>query len=60
MRGIHPAALYRLPVRIYRFDVPTFDQGIEPHPIDGVPVRIYSVARWEPLGPWQHGRSSKI
>ena len=33
------------PVRIYRFDVPTFDQGIEPHPIDGVPVRIYSVAR---------------
>jgi predicted transcriptional regulator of viral defense system len=33
------------PVRIYRFDAPTFDQGIEPHPIDGVAVRIYSVAR---------------
>jgi predicted transcriptional regulator of viral defense system len=33
------------PVRIYRFDVQTFDQGIESHPIDGVPVRIYSVAR---------------
>jgi predicted transcriptional regulator of viral defense system len=33
------------PVKIYRFDVPTFDQGIESHPIDGVPVRIYSVAR---------------
>ena len=33
------------PVKIYRFDVPTFNQGIEPHPIDGVPVRIYSVAR---------------
>src|ERR1700736_5983527 len=33
------------PVKIYRFDVPTFDQGIEPRPIDGVPVRIYSVAR---------------
>ena len=33
------------PVKIYRFDVPTFDQGIEVHRIDGVPVRIYSVAR---------------
>ena len=33
------------PVRIYRFDVPTFDQGIEVHPIDAVPVRIYGVAR---------------
>src|ERR1700722_1599213 len=33
------------PVRIYRFDAPTFDQGIEPHAIDGIPVRIYSVAR---------------
>jgi predicted transcriptional regulator of viral defense system len=32
-------------VRIYRFDVTTFDRGIEPHPIDGTPVRIYSVAR---------------
>jgi predicted transcriptional regulator of viral defense system len=33
------------PVKIYRFDVPTFDQGIEMHPIDGAPVRIYGVAR---------------
>jgi predicted transcriptional regulator of viral defense system len=33
------------PVRIYRFDAPTFEQGIEPHAIDGIPVRIYSVAR---------------
>src|ERR1035438_10199304 len=33
------------PVKIYRFDVPTFDHGIEMHPIDGVPVRIYGVAR---------------
>ena len=33
------------PVKIYRFDVPTFDRGIEMHPIDGVPVRIYGVAR---------------
>jgi predicted transcriptional regulator of viral defense system len=33
------------PVKIYRFDVATFDQGIETHRIDAVPVRIYSVAR---------------
>ena len=33
------------PVRIYRFDAPTFDQGIEAHAIDGIPIRIYSVAR---------------
>jgi predicted transcriptional regulator of viral defense system len=33
------------PVKIYRFDVSTCDQGIEVHPIDGVPVRIYGVAR---------------
>src|SRR5258708_32201238 len=33
------------PVKIYRFDVPTFDQGIEVHRIDDVPIRIYGVAR---------------
>jgi predicted transcriptional regulator of viral defense system len=33
------------PVKIYRFDVPTFGQGIEVHVIDRVPVHIYSVAR---------------
>jgi len=33
------------PVTIYRFDAATFEQGIEPHSVDGVPVRIYSVAR---------------
>jgi predicted transcriptional regulator of viral defense system len=33
------------PVKIYRFDAPTFVQGIEVHPIDGIPVRIYGVAR---------------
>jgi predicted transcriptional regulator of viral defense system len=32
-------------VKIYRFDVPTFDQGIEVHRLDGVPIRIYGVAR---------------
>jgi predicted transcriptional regulator of viral defense system len=33
------------PVKIYRFDAATFSQGIETHRIDGVTVRIYSVAR---------------
>jgi predicted transcriptional regulator of viral defense system len=33
------------PVKIYRFDAATFDQGIEAHQIDGVTVRIYGVAR---------------
>ena len=33
------------PVKIYRFDAPTFVQGIEVHPIDGIPIRIYGVAR---------------
>ena len=33
------------PVKIYRFDASTFDQGIETHWIDGVTVRIYGVAR---------------
>ena len=33
------------PVKIYRFDVPTFGHGVEEHAIDHVPVRIYSAAR---------------
>jgi predicted transcriptional regulator of viral defense system len=33
------------PVKIYRFDVPTFGQGIEVQVIDRIPVRIYSAAR---------------
>ena len=33
------------PVKIYRFDAATFDQGVETHRIDGVTVRIYGVAR---------------
>ena len=33
------------PVKIYRFDALTFDQGIEVHKIDRGTVRVYSVAR---------------
>jgi hypothetical protein len=36
---------YRNDLKIYRFDAPTFDQGIEPHAIEGITVRIGSVAR---------------
>ncbi len=35
----------RPPVRVFRYDPKTFDQGMAVHSIDGVPVRIYSVAR---------------
>jgi predicted transcriptional regulator of viral defense system len=37
--------LHTPPVKIYRFDVPTFDRGIETHTIDRIPVRVYSAAR---------------
>ncbi len=33
------------PVRVYPVDPATFADGIEKHKIDGVPVRVYSVAR---------------
>jgi len=45
-RGRYPGLRLRTPpVKIYRFDAATFDQGIETHQIDGVTVRIYGVAR---------------
>ena len=37
--------LHTPPVKIYRFDATTFNQGIETHRIDGVTFRIYGVAR---------------
>lgn len=37
--------LHTPPVKIYRFDVPTFDQGIDLYAIDGISVRIYGVVR---------------
>jgi predicted transcriptional regulator of viral defense system len=33
------------PVKVYRFDPMTFNEGIERHLVDGVPLRVYSVAR---------------
>ena len=37
--------LHTPPVQIYRFDVRTFNQGIEVHRIDHASIRIYGVAR---------------
>jgi predicted transcriptional regulator of viral defense system len=33
------------PVKVYRFDPVTFEEGIEVHRIDGVDLRVYGVAR---------------
>jgi hypothetical protein len=45
MRACASVRLRYKSVQIYRFDLPTFGQGIEVHAIDRVPVRIYGVAR---------------
>jgi predicted transcriptional regulator of viral defense system len=37
--------LHTPPVKIYRFDESTFEQGVEAHVIDHVTVRVYSVAK---------------
>lgn len=39
-----PAIVYP-PVRVVRFAADSFDLGLETHRLEGVPVRIYSVAR---------------
>jgi predicted transcriptional regulator of viral defense system len=33
------------PVQVYPFDPATFNEGIEVHKVDGVPLRVFSVAR---------------
>jgi predicted transcriptional regulator of viral defense system len=33
------------PVKVYRFDAATFENGLEMHKIDGRAIRVYSVAR---------------
>lgn len=45
-RGRYAALRLRSPpVKVYRFDPATFEQGVEVHRIDGREVRIYGVAR---------------
>jgi hypothetical protein len=34
-----------MPVTVYQFDPNTFKEGLESHPIGGMPVKIYSVPR---------------
>ncbi|MFZ5805930.1 MAG: type IV toxin-antitoxin system AbiEi family antitoxin domain-containing protein [Verrucomicrobiota bacterium] len=33
------------PVRIFRFSSTTFEEGIEHHKLDGVPIRVYSIEK---------------
>lgn len=45
-RGKYAALRLRSPpVKVYRFDPTTFNEGIEVHRIDGVDLRIYGVSR---------------
>ncbi len=45
-RGKYAALRLRVPpVKVYRFDAATFEEGIEVHPVDGLQLRVYGVAR---------------
>ncbi len=41
----HALRLRSPPVKVYRFDAATFEEGIEVHRVDGVDLRVYGVAR---------------
>jgi len=41
-RGVEPPRLDYPPLRVFRFSGQAFAEGIEPHDLDGVQVRIYS------------------
>lgn len=44
-RGRYDRIKLPIPVTVYRFDPKTFDEGLETHRIDGMPLKIYGVAR---------------
>jgi len=45
-RGKYAALRLRSPpVKVYRFDPMTFEEGVEVHRVDGVDLRVYGVAR---------------
>ena len=45
-RGKYAGLRLRVPpVKVYRFDAATFEEGIEVHPVDGLQLRVYGVAR---------------
>jgi predicted transcriptional regulator of viral defense system len=41
-RGAEEPRLYHPPIKIYRFTGEAYTEGVEPHKLDGVIVRIYS------------------
>lgn len=44
-RGTATPRLEWPPVRVYRFGGPAYEKGVETHHRDGVPIRVYSVAK---------------
>jgi predicted transcriptional regulator of viral defense system len=44
-RGSYHGIKLSMPVTVYRFDPKTFNEGLEPHRIGGMPLKIYSAAR---------------
>ncbi|HUT03246.1 MAG TPA: type IV toxin-antitoxin system AbiEi family antitoxin domain-containing protein [bacterium] len=45
IKGAEPPRLVHPPVRVFWFSRKAFSAGIETHPIDGVPVRIYCLEK---------------
>jgi predicted transcriptional regulator of viral defense system len=41
-RGAEPPRLDHPPLRVFWFSGPAFDEGIEHHDVDGIPIRVYS------------------
>lgn len=44
-RGSYHRIKLSVPVTVYRFDSRTFDDGLETHRVDGMPLKVYSAAR---------------
>jgi len=44
-RGSYHRIKLSVPVTVYRFDPKTFEDGIETHPVGGMPLKVYSAAR---------------
>ena len=44
-RGRYHGIKLPMPVTVYRFDVKTFNEGLETHRIGGMPLKIYGAAR---------------
>lgn len=44
-RGSYHGMTLSIPVTVYRFDSKTFNEGLETHRVDGMPLKIYCAAR---------------